>query len=291
VAVLAATLLVLPDAAVRPATWSLTRVESARAVDFDEGVVWVLALGSDARPGEDVTGARADAIQLVALDLAAGRAVGIGIPRDAWLELPGRGENRINAALALGGPDLVARAVDSLTGVTPDYVFVAGFDGFRSMVGALGRPLEVRSPVAFVDPEFDLRVRRGANRLGPDEALDLARSRKQLPGGDFDRSANQQRLMLGILARLRAGEDRLGFMERGTLAALAGLRTDLAPAELYRLAQAVTQVRPGRVATCVVRGTFGQVSGQSIVYADRAQARRLAADAGDDARLRHGCRG
>ena len=83
--------LTVPDAEVHPATISLTKIESAKDVDFSDGVVWILALGSDARPGQDVQDGNTDAIQLVGLDLASGRAAGIGIPRDSWLRDPGVG--------------------------------------------------------------------------------------------------------------------------------------------------------------------------------------------------------
>ena len=126
--------LTVPNAAVHPATFSLTEVETAKDVDFSDGVVWILALGSDARPGQDVLEGNSDAIQLVGLDLASGRAAGIGIPRDSWLEIPGHGLDRINHAMSLGGPDLTAEVVADLVGIQPNYVFVAGFDGFRDMV-------------------------------------------------------------------------------------------------------------------------------------------------------------
>ncbi len=85
-------------------------------------------------------------------------------------------------------------------------------------------------------------------------ALEYARTRLGLVGGDFERAAHQQELMLGILDQLREHEDEEGFIEQGTLSALQGLRTDLAPTELYQLAQAVTLIRPDRVDTCVLIG-------------------------------------
>ena len=289
---LAVTLVALatvPGAQVRPAAFSLTRVESAKHVDFEDEVVWFLVLGSDARPGVEVTEGNTDAIQLVGIDFRAGRAAGIGVPRDSYVNLPGQGFRRINEALALDGPDLAAAAVADLVGITPDYVLVAGFAGFQEMVSAVGG-VAVRSRVGFREDRFDLTVRRGVNRFGAADALDFARSRIGLAGGDFERSANQQRLMLGILRQLRGREDEEGFMERGTLAALGGLDTDLAPTELYRLAQAVTEVRPREVTLCVVAGTPAEVSGASVVRPDRAQARRLGDDARDDGRLDDGCR-
>jgi hypothetical protein len=66
------------------------------------------------------------------------------------------------------------------------------------------------------------------------------------------------------------------------------MATNASPAELYELAQAVAQVDPSRITTCVVRGQVGFVGAASVVFPDVAQARRLGSDARSDAALR-GC--
>lgn len=279
---------VVPGSAVQPVTISVTRVEQARHVDFDDGLVWILVLGSDARPPEDLVEARTDAIQLVALDLQSGRAAGIGVPRDAYVEIPGHGVDRINTAAQKGGTELTATVVADLVGVTPDYVFIAGFEGFRDMVDTIGG-VDVEAETPFYDEEFDLDVRQGTNEFDGTEALNYSRSRIELAGGDFARSANQQQVMLGILRQLLAHEDDDGFMERAALSALSGLDTDLAPTEIYRLAQALTSVRPDQVTTCVIGGTDTTTEGgDQVILPDVPQARRLGADAAD-ARLDPGC--
>jgi LCP family protein required for cell wall assembly len=287
-AVLAGVALVVPAGAVHPTSISLTTVETAKAVDAGDGVLWVLALGSDARPGDDVMEGLTDAIQLVGIDWTTGRAVGIGIPRDSWVELPS-GFARINTALAAHGPDEAARQVADLTGITPDLVLVTGFEGFLSMVGAIDG-VEVDSPLEFRTDSLGVEVRRGPNAFDARQALDFARTRRGLPRSDFDRSANHQRLLLGVLQQLRGREDQPGFLEGAALAALEGLQTDLSPGEIYRLVQAGTQVDPSRVTTCVVGGDPGVEFGASIIHPDRAQARALGDDAREDARLQGGCR-
>ena len=67
-------------------------------------MLWILALGSDARPGQNITRQRADAIQMVGVNLETGDAVSIGVPRDSWVPIPGYGSDRVNAALTAGGP-------------------------------------------------------------------------------------------------------------------------------------------------------------------------------------------
>lgn len=287
-ALLAGVVLAVPSGSVHPTTISLTTIGTAKAVDAGDGVVWVLALGSEAA-GDDVTAGLTDAIQLVGVNLDTGRAVAIGLPRDLYVELSD-GRARLNTALRDEGPEGVAREVEELLGIVPDVVLVTGFEGFLSMMGAVG-DVRVDSPLAFTTEDGDVRVRRGRNTFGADEALSYARTRDTLPGGsDFERVANHQRLLLATLERLRDAEDQEGFMEEVALAALGGLQTDMSPTEVYRLVQALTTVDPARTDGCIITGTFGTEDGASVVYPDVAQARAVGDDARTDARLQGGCR-
>jgi LCP family protein required for cell wall assembly len=279
---------VVPAGSVHPTTISLTTVSTAKAVDAGDGMLWVLALGSEAGPGEDVATGLTDAIQLIGVKWSSGRAVAIGLPRDLWVELPS-GRARINTALADGGPEGVAREVDDLLGITPDVVMVTGARGFLSMMGAVG-PVRVESPDGFTTEDGSVRIEEGGNVLDPRQALAYASTRQGLPAGDLDRAANHQRLLLAALARLRAAEDDEGFMESVALAALGGLETDLSPSEAYRLLQALTTIDPARTDGCIIRGEFGTEFGAAVVHPDVEQARAVGADARDDARLQGGCR-
>ena len=269
----------------------LVQVQTAGAVahpDHPRDVVWVLLLGSDARAGENPLRTRADAIQLVGVDLDSGHGAVIGVPRDSWVAFPGFGSDRINEGLSYGGPQLMAEAVADLVGIRADYVLTTTFGGLKGLVRTLGG-VTVDSRLAFTDDAMTGRVHQGRNRLDDEGALFFARARHALPNGDFDRSANQQELLRGLLRGLRARADEPGFTERAVLSAVSRLRTDLGPAELYRLAQAATQVDPEQVQGCVVRGSYGYVGAASVVLPDVAHARRLGADARSDAHLDAGC--
>jgi LCP family protein required for cell wall assembly len=286
--VLAVVAVVMPPSTVRHSDATLVQVRTEQAVDHSRTVVWILCLGSDARPGQSVVGQRADAIQLVGLNLDTGAGTMIGIPRDSYVEIPGHGRDKINSALTFGGPQAMAGAVGSLVGVRPDYVFTTGFLGFRAMVKALGG-VTVDSDFSFSDVVRPQGYTKGRNKLNPLQALIFGRIRKPLPRGDFDRSANQQDLLRGILRTTRARQARPGLMERGLLAVAKNMDTNLRPAQLYRLAQAVTEVRPARLKGCVLRGATGYAGAASVVYPDVAQARRLGDDARRDGTLQGGC--
>ena len=188
----------------------------------------------------------------------------------------------------MGDPDLMATEVEQLTGVKPQYVVTTGFGGFEALVDQIG-PITVHSEFAFADPAYDLTVTKGPNEMGGKEATGFARTRK-LPGNDFDRMANQQGLLQAILVQLRDHEADEGFMESGALAALQHLDTNLSPLELYRFAQAISQVDPGRTTTCVLTGPSDDVDGVgNVVLLDPAHAERVAADAADNGHLDGGC--
>ena len=285
--VLAVAALVVPDSAVESTQVDLVKVHRASGVDVSPDVVWILAVGSDARPGQDMTRSRGDALQLVGMNTRTGAAAAIGIPRDSWVDIPGHGHEKINASLYFGGPQLLGRTVGDLVGIQPDYVFVTRFKFFQAMIGDIGG-IEVNNPSAFSDDSLRPKgFRAGRIHLGGYDAMAFSRIRHNLPRGDFDRSANQQRVLRGIQAKVRAHADEPGFVERGVLTVMEHLHTDLPPRELFRLAQAMAQVDPGKITGCVVLGSIGSIGGASVVLPYTDQARRFGDLARKDATLEH----
>ncbi|MFL6001642.1 MAG: LCP family protein [Nocardioides sp.] len=288
VLLLAVVALVVPGATVHPTTLSLSQGTAAKSVDFEDGVVWVLVLGSDAEDGSSLRQGNTDAIELLALDLESGAAAAIGIPRDFWVGLP-KGSARINQAYREGGASLAAQEVDELVGVPPDFVLATGFDGFRSMTDTVGG-VDVVSTERFFTDDEGMLVHRGINHFNGQEALDFAATRSNL-GSDLRRAANTQALLLGFLRQMRQREAETGFMERTTSSAIGGLQTDLPPTDLYRLAQAITQVDPKKVTGCIITGRFATREGSSVIIPDHPLAKRLGRDAAEDAALEPGCQG
>lgn len=256
----------------------------AMAGDLGKETVWILAIGSDARPGDPVLRSRGDAIQLVGLNTRTGAATTIGVPRDSWVSIPGHGSNRVNAALYFGGPAAMGRAVGNLVGVQPDHVIVASFWGLSETVDAIGR-IVVKSKRAFTDTYLKPGFRKGRNRINGPSAVNFSRIRKSLPGGDFERSANQQETLRAIQAAIGIGIAKPGFLERGAFAAHRKLHTGMPLAEVFRIAQAVASIDPKKTGGCVVQGSIGNVNGASIVFPNTSAARRYGDDARKDATI------
>ena len=162
----------------------------------------MLVIGSDARPDQAVESQRADAIHIVAINPAEHQATIVGIPRDAFVDIPGQGQNKINAALFFGGPELVVETVEELTGLRMDYWAMTGFASFEAMVDDVDG-LVVDVPFAMSDEASRAFFEPGVQTLDGDNALAFARNRHDLPSGDFGRSEDQGLLMVSALAQLK----------------------------------------------------------------------------------------
>ena len=290
VAVLAVAGLVVPDSAVHPTDVALVKLRQAEGVDAGanaKNMLWMLFVGSDARPGEDMTHARGDALQLVGVNTVTHAAASIGIPRDSWVPISGHGYNRVNASLYFGGPELLGRTVGDLVGVQPQYVFITRFPYFQNMVDSIGG-ISVHNPRAFTDEYLKPKgFPKGTLHLNGYAAMAFSRIRHNLPGGDFDRSADQQRVMRGIQQKIALRANQPGFLEKGVQTVLANMATNVGPEELFRLAQVAAQIDPHKITTCVVQGSIGTISGMSIVHPYVSQARRYGDMARDDGTLGH----
>lgn len=286
--ILAVVALAIPDSAVKPTEWALVKVDQGNAAAIDPHVISILAVGSDARPGEDFIHSRGDALQLVTINTQTHAASIIGVPRDSWVDIPGHGIDKINASLYYGGPQLMGETVGNLIGVHPKYVFVTRFQWFSEMVHQIGG-IEVNNPTAFSDISLKPKgFKAGRIHLSGYDAMAYSRIRHTLPRGDFDRSAHQEIVLKAIQSKVRANAGKPGFIERGVLDAMGHMYTNLPPSELFRLAQVLAQVDPSKVRSCVVQGGIGVSSGgASIVLPYVSEARDMGNQIRHDATLSH----
>ncbi|MEO2097338.1 MAG: LCP family protein [Brachybacterium sp.] len=182
----------------------ITRAEGERP-EADEGTGQnILLLGSDKRSeeaaaAEGVTGQRSDVMMLVHI-ADDGESVYItSFPRDLYVDIPGHGKDRINAALAFGGPSLAVTTVEDYTGVPIDHVALIDFEGIEGLVDTLGG-VDVQVPTDF---EADgIEYTAGTQSMDGREALVFVRQRKQFADGDFQRNRNQQAVLKGIADKL-----------------------------------------------------------------------------------------
>lgn len=161
-----------------------------------------LIVGSDSREGwagADATkGARTDSI-IVLHKPQTGPTALISIPRDSYVEIPGDKKNKINAAFAFGGPQLLVETVENLTGLTIDGYFEIGFTGVGEMVDGIGG-VELCYDADVSDEKSKMEWKAGCHVVGGDDALAFSRMRYSDPLGDIGRTQRQQQL-IGAVAR------------------------------------------------------------------------------------------
>jgi LCP family protein required for cell wall assembly len=179
-----------------------------------------LILGSDSRAGltpeeqvqfgtnADIGGSqRSDVIMLVHTDPNLRRAIVLSFPRDLWVNIPGQGMDKINAAFAGGlegfGAQRVARTVEGLSGLKVNHVLYVDLAGFQGIVDTLGG-VTMCIPAPMTDPLTGLDVQAGCQRLDGYQALAYVRTRHQpcdlIP--DFARIGRQQQFLRAVLNRL-----------------------------------------------------------------------------------------
>jgi len=229
--------------------------------------MFILVLGSDARPGEAVERARSDAIHIVGVNFRRHRASVIDIPRDSWVPIPGHGFNKINAAMAAGGVQLTIQTVEALTGIRFDYYAVTSFPGMRSMVDEIGG-LRIRVPYDIHDPtDGGPPIRRGLRTLDGSSALAFARARDFVPGGDFGRTRNQGTMLIAGLKQYQGGatgDPASILLWLGTF--MRNVDTDLSFDELISLAYAARQIPSTNVNNVPLQGSTGYEGTQSVVH-------------------------
>jgi len=167
-----------------------------------------LVIGSDHRSTDGSSPSRSDTFMLVRIDPKRHLVSLLSFPRDLWVEIPGFGQDRINAAFSDGAQapgssptKLALETVKNLTGLKVNYVAVVDFRGFSDLVDDLGGvylPVDeyylhtqaMNEASAFGDRYAAIDVKPGYQLLYGKGALAFSRYRHT--DSDFYRNARQQ---------------------------------------------------------------------------------------------------
>ena len=173
------------------------------------GTNWLIT-GSDSRAGlsrterdalhvgSDQGTLNSDSIML--LHLGSGRPVLISIPRDSYVEIPGHGWNKMNAALAYGGANLLIQTVENATGLKIDHYMGIGFGGLVAVVNQIGG-VPVCLKTGIHDSYSGVNLSAGCHNLNGDQALAFVRDRHSFATEDLQRIQDQRAFLSALLKK------------------------------------------------------------------------------------------
>jgi LCP family protein required for cell wall assembly len=232
----------------------------------------ILIMGSDARPDELARGVvgRTDTLLLFVGDRALPRVAMLSVPRDLWVQIPGYGEERINAAYEMGGGQTAKQAVSNVLGQPVERYVVIGLQGVRDVVDAVGG-VDITVPQAIHDDAYPtddygyqtVDIPAGRQHMDGDTALKYARTRHQ--DSDFARTARQQQVVGAVR---NAMLNPLNWPRiPAVLSAVSGsVKTDASPLDLIAVGAAMLRA-PGDPDHMVIDTTLAtEVTGADGAY-------------------------
>lgn len=265
-AVIASTTVLLPAAPRRASGATGMKIGRVHArFQPQDGKVFALLIGHDARPGESRS--RADAIHIAGINTKTMKGGILNFPRDSYVSIPGVGRGRINDALFYGGPELLAKTLESLTGIRIDYWVLMGFEEFQGAVGALGG-VKMKIPSPVYDPGASgARLDAGEQVLMGWQALAYARARKVFQGGDVQRTTNQGRFLLAALKKFgkETSQNPAKIFKWMEVVERFG-RNDLTPDEMFMLGVLTSQVKKQDVGNVTIPTSGGNVGAASVLF-------------------------
>lgn len=174
----------------------LKKIDALSGATNTSGTTYLLA-GSDSRADgsvpDDTEGQRADSIMLVHV-APNGQTSNISLPRDTYVEIPGYGWDKLNASYAYGGPALLVKTVEKLTGLTVDHYAEIGMGGVSKIVDAVDG-VNLCFDLSVEDERSELNWEAGCHDADGKTALAFARMRYSDPRGDIGRAERQRQVV------------------------------------------------------------------------------------------------
>ena len=246
------------------------------------GRVNVLLAGySDDDPGHqgaDLT----DSIMILSVDPSTKQADVISVPRDLYVDIPGFGYSKINAAYeygqqenfsesgyASGGMGLLEKTITDDFGVQFGYYALINYTAFKDAVDAVGGVtvnIQSSDPRGLYDPNTNLNLPNGSVALNGQTALNLARARGDgygsygFPQGDFNRTQHQQQILLALKDKASQTSVIANPLKIGSLADALGnnVKTDMKVNELETLYADLKGVSDSNIKTINLNSFNGQ---------------------------------
>ncbi|MCB5272627.1 Transcriptional regulator LytR [Arthrobacter sp. SO5] len=255
----------------------------------------ILVLGSDSRDKAEgsasakaaagsASNQRADTLMLLHIPSDREHIYSVSLMRDLWVDIPDRGQAKINAALAFGGVPLMVQTVESLLQQRIDHVVSLDFAGFKGLTDALGGvEVDIKVPFTTVRGGKTYDFRPGLNTLNGAQGLAFVRERYAFPDGDYQRVRNQQTYLRAVLAKTFDGGTLGNPITLAKVLSAVSPYLSVAPkldsTEVGRLAFSLRDIRSRDTVffTLPTAGVGRSADGQSIVLPDTGAIEELKA--------------
>jgi LCP family protein required for cell wall assembly len=200
---------------------------------------------------------RSDSLIMTSFDPERRRIYALSVPRDTRAEIPGHGEDKINAAYAYGGPRLTIQTVERLLGVKADFYVKLGPQSFTHLIDAVGGiDIDVEKDMKYTDTwgGFTIDLKKGYQHLDGQQATGYIRFRHDAMG-DIGRVERQRKVMQVLLHQLKQPSTVLAAPK--LLEAFSkNTQTDLTPVELMTLGLFVLRSGGSPLQESTLPGTF-----------------------------------
>jgi LCP family protein required for cell wall assembly len=251
------------------------------------GTNWLIA-GDDSRSGISRTqqdtlhlgsqGANASD-SLMLLHMGTGKPVLISIPRDSYVPIPGHGQNKINAALAFGGPTLLVQTVEQVTGLKIDHYMGIGFGGLADVVNTVGGVQMCVKTAVPADPTGDSGFKglaAGCHNLNGTQAIAFVRDRHSFATSDLQRIQDQRAFLSALLSKATSPSVYLNPFTALPFASTAASSISVDKgASLYDLLQAAQALKGPESGTVPIANANYPTSAGDAVLWNRTQALEL----------------
>ncbi|MFC5530719.1 LCP family protein [Cohnella yongneupensis] len=211
----------------------------------------ILLLGGDARGVKVDSYPRSDTMMIASIDPVAKDIHLFSLLRDTYTAIPNHGSNRLNAAIAFGGPRLAMNTVSDLVGLPIHHYVYTDFEGFISLIDALGGiDFEVDKkmvhPDTRDDPRYNIALEPGMQHFDGLTALEYVRFRSDIKS-DFGRSDRQRKFLTAIADEMKKTTSLIKLPQ--LLDSIAPyIETDIPPGDLMKLARLGMKLDTGNVA-------------------------------------------
>lgn len=237
-----------------------------KTIEFDDGEVTILILGTDATYGID--GERSDTIIVCRLNLEEGYARMISIPRDTRVKIPGKNTNKINAAFAYGGVELTKETIEDFYNLKIDKTMIVNFVTFTEAVDKLGGVNIIwEDEEPLISDEYKLNIRQGVNKLDSATALNFVRFRGT-PTADLGRIGRQQLFLKSLGSEIK---NKANFIQQLDIInnIYKGIETDLTLSEMMYIFNSYKEIDNFKITTWMSAGNPEYVDGISYVLPDK----------------------